>query len=69
VRVSVTDSGPGFPEDSLEQAKDPFFTTRDNGTGLGLAIVNSIVESHGGRLTLSNSPEGGARVDIAFPHR
>ena len=69
VRVSVTDSGPGFPEDSLEQAKDPFFTTRDNGTGLGLAIVNSIVESHGGRLTLPNSPEGGARVDIAFPHR
>lgn len=69
VRVSVTDSGPGFPEGSLEQAKDPFFTTRDNGTGLGLAIVNSIVESHGGRLTLSNAPEGGARVDIAFPHR
>lgn len=69
VRITVTDTGPGFPPDNLERVKDPFFTTKDAGTGLGLAIVNSIIESHGAKMALSNNPEGGARVDITFPHR
>jgi signal transduction histidine kinase len=67
VRVTLTDTGPGFPADNLDKVKDPFFTTKDSGTGLGLAIVQSIIESHGAALALSNPPEGGARVDITFP--
>lgn len=67
VRVTLTDTGPGFPADNLDKVKDPFFTTKDSGTGLGLAIVQSIIESHGATLALSNPLEGGARVDITFP--
>ncbi len=61
------DTGPGFSEESLKKATDPFFTTKDNGTGLGLPIVRSIIESHGGTLSLSNNREGGACITIAFP--
>jgi len=46
---------------------DPFFTTKDSGTGLGLPIVRAIIESHGGTMKLSNSPEGGALIRIEFP--
>ncbi|MDD4951323.1 MAG: HAMP domain-containing sensor histidine kinase [Desulfovibrionaceae bacterium] len=67
VRVSVTDTGPGFPREHMDNIKDPFFTTRDTGTGLGLAIVGSILESHGASLSLSNAEGGGARAEIFFP--
>lgn len=65
--VIVRDSGPGFDEENLHKLKDPFFSTKDTGTGLGLAIVSSIVESHGGELTLSNHPEGGAQACLRLP--
>lgn len=69
IRLSVRDTGPGFPPESLEHALDPFFTTKDHGTGLGLPIVNSIITGHGGELTISNAPEGGAKVTIILPLR
>lgn len=65
--LSVGDSGPGFPPDTLDHVKDPFFTTKENGTGLGLAIVDSIIQGHGGRLELSNNDGGGAQVTASFP--
>ena len=65
--LSVRDSGPGFDETNLDKMKDPFFSTKDTGTGLGLAIVTSIVESHGGGVTLKNHPEGGAIVELKLP--
>lgn len=61
------DSGPGFPEEHLARLLDPFFTTKDHGTGLGLPIVNTIITGHGGRLELSNAPEGGAVLRIVLP--
>lgn len=67
VRVAVTDTGPGFPPEFMDKFFEPFFTTKDSGTGLGLPIVRSIVESHGGEVRLSNSPEGGARVEVFLP--
>jgi len=65
--LCVRDSGPGFDEKNLDKMKDPFFSTKDMGTGLGLAIVTSIVESHGGAVTLKNHPEGGAVVELLLP--
>lgn len=65
--LCVSDSGPGFPADTLDHVKDPFFTTKESGTGLGLAIVDSIVQGHGGVLTLMNNDDGGARVTATFP--
>jgi len=65
--LTVRDSGPGFDEKNLDKMKDPFFSTKDTGTGLGLAIVTNIVESHGGTVTLTNPPEGGALVELVLP--
>ncbi len=66
IQLTFTDSGPGFPQDSIENMFDPFFTTKDNGTGLGLAIVKSIINSHTGTIHLDNTDEGHAQVSIAF---
>ena len=65
--LEVRDSGHGFDEKNLDKMKDPFFSTKDTGTGLGLAIVTSIVESHGGAVTLKNHPGGGAVVELTLP--
>jgi signal transduction histidine kinase len=65
--LNFRDTGPGFAEDTLQKAMDPFFTTKDSGTGLGLPIVQAIVESHGGILKISNAPDGGAHIVIEFP--
>ena len=59
VEVSVEDDGPGIPPANLSKIFDPFFTTTE-GTGLGLAISFSIISAHGGTLTATNRPEGGA---------
>ncbi|MFO1313880.1 MAG: ATP-binding protein [Burkholderiales bacterium] len=67
--LTVEDGGPGFPEDVLARAFEPYVTTKAKGTGLGLAIVKKIVDEHGGRIAIGNAPGGGARVTIAFPHR
>ena len=65
--LNFRDTGPGFAEDTLQKAMDPFFTTKDSGTGLGLPIVQAIIESHGGTMTLSNATEGGALIRMEFP--
>jgi signal transduction histidine kinase len=67
VVIAVEDEGPGFSAEALENLFTPFFTTREDGTGLGLAISHRIIESHGGRIRVSNKPEGGARVSIELP--
>lgn len=66
-RLRVRDSGPGFSQEALENAFTPFFTTKEQGTGLGLAISHRIVESHGGRIRVSNHAEGGALVEVEIP--
>jgi PAS domain S-box-containing protein len=60
VVVAVEDQGPGIPAGIADRIFEPFFSTKPQGTGMGLAICRSIVEAHNGRLSASNSPNGGA---------
>jgi len=69
VELSVEDDGPGIPEDRRETLFKPFVTTRAEGTGLGLAICRRIVEEHGGRIAVGDSPLGGARFVVRLPLR
>ena len=66
VRLTVSDTGPGFEPQVLTRVFEPYVTTKSTGTGLGLAIVKKIIEEHGGRIDVSNRREGGARVSILF---
>ena len=54
--IAFEDSGPGIPQDNINQIFDPLFTTKQLGTGLGLSICKNIVEQHGGTITVKNNP-------------
>ncbi len=56
VMIDFTDSGPGIPENLMNKIFEPLFTTKQVGTGLGLPGCKSIIEKHGGTITVSNNP-------------
>ena len=56
VTIQVRDSGSGIAEENLEKIFEPMFSTKKTGTGLGLVICKSIVEQHGGTISVSNKP-------------
>ena len=67
--VQVKDNGSGIPADVLPRIFDPFFTTKEdlNRTGLGLAVASSIVEQHGGEISVQSEPGKGTRFTVSFP--
>ena len=71
--IKVADQGPGLPEDQLESVFEPFVRlegsrNRDTGgVGLGLAIARTIIQAHGGTITLCNLPEGGLEAVVSLP--
>lgn len=67
VEVRVEDNGPGIPSDVRERLFAPFFTTKKHGTGLGLNISHKIAKSHGGSLTVEETPGGGTTFVLALP--
>ena len=69
VTISVEDDGLGIPESVLPNIFEAFVTSRldSRGTGLGLTVAEGIIHQHGGSLTASNRPEGGARLLIRLP--
>ena len=70
VRLTISDSGSGFPAKILARAFEPYVTTKSKGTGLGLAVVKKIVDDHGAKIEVRNRMQGdeviGAKVSILF---
>ena len=56
LKILIKDSGPGISVENLDKIFEPMFTTKSTGTGLGLVICKSIVEQHGGNISVSNKP-------------
>lgn len=71
--ISVCDDGPGVPQEDREKLFEPFVRGKTSahagGSGLGLYIAKAIVEAHGGTLSLTESPAGGAQFTINLPTR
>lgn len=70
IEMTISDSGPGIPQNLLDRIFDKFYRlpgTATGGTGLGLSISRGLVEAHGGTLIAENRPEGGARFRLRLP--
>ena len=67
VEVSVSDDGPGFRIEALDDIFEPYVTTKPKGTGLGLAIVKKLIEEHGGNIWIESTPADGACVRFQLP--
>jgi two-component system, LuxR family, sensor kinase FixL len=69
VLVAVQDSGPGIASDQLDLIFKSFFTTKPGGMGVGLSISRTIVEAHGGQLTVARGNSVGMVFTIDLPLR
>jgi signal transduction histidine kinase len=67
VFLTVEDSGPGIHPQDMDRIFEAFFTTKSNGMGLGLSICRSIVEGHGGRLSVARAHPHGSVFQVFLP--
>jgi signal transduction histidine kinase len=73
IGVAIEDTGPGIPPQELDRVFEPFHRVESSrnretgGVGLGLPIARNILRAHGGDVTLSNRPGGGARAMVTLP--
>ncbi|MCX8084463.1 MAG: ATP-binding protein [Calditerrivibrio sp.] len=67
VKVSITDTGCGIPEEHLKRIFEPYFTTKKKGKGLGLAICYNIVKRHNGYIDIKSTPGVGSTFDVYLP--
>ncbi len=67
VSITVTDTGPGLPDDNRSNLFDSFFTTKPEGLGMGLAISKTIIEAHGGELWADTATGRGAEFLFTLP--
>jgi signal transduction histidine kinase len=66
VAVRIVDHGPGIPAAKRTQVFEPYYTEKQEGTGLGLAIVKQAVDHHRGRISVEETPGGGATFVVRF---
>ncbi|MGD0171846.1 MAG: ATP-binding protein [Halobacteriota archaeon] len=67
--INVADTGMGIPRENIRKLFEPLFTTKSRGVGLGLAIVKSVIEAHGGTITVESDVGRGSKFCIALPLR
>ncbi len=69
IKLTISDTGPGIPEDILDRIFEPYFTTKakGEGTGLGLSVVQGIVESYKGKILVESTPGQGTAFRVFFP--
>ncbi|OPY76462.1 MAG: Sporulation kinase A [Syntrophorhabdus sp. PtaU1.Bin058] len=69
VRVAITDTGAGIPEEIIKNVLDPFFTTKrgSGGTGLGLSVTKEIIDRHHGSIAINSEEVSGTTVTITLP--
>ena len=65
--IEVADTGMGIPPENISKLFEPLFSTKSRGVGLGLAIVKSIVDAHGGTITVESDLGRGSTFCIALP--
>ena len=65
--IAVEDAGPGVAPENAKRIFDAFFTTKAEGMGMGLSICRSIVESHGGRITVAKAVPQGTVFQVTLP--
>lgn len=65
--VSVQDTGPGIPKESLKKVLDAFYTTKDDGMGMGLYIIDNIIKAFGGRLEVESELGAGSTFSVILP--
>lgn len=66
IEISISDTGPGIPQEIRDRIFEPFFTTKTSGTGLGLAIVKRIITAHKGVIQVNSMP-GGTIFTVILP--
>ena len=67
VTIAIDDDGPGIEPDVARHVFDPLFTTKASGMGLGLALCREVVRAHGGDISATQAPTGGARFSFWIP--
>lgn len=66
VVISVTDNGPGIPEEIKDRIFVPFFTTKKEGSGIGLSLSKQIMTLHGGKIQVTSKPNKGTLINLMF---
>lgn len=64
ILVTLTDGGPGFSPDALQNAFMPFFSGRPGGIGLGMTLTETLITRMNGSIALGNAPQGGAQIRL-----
>jgi len=67
VHITVTDTGPGIPDDARQNLFKPFFTTKARGTGLGLSTARRLIDAHGGTIAVDCPATGGTVIQLQLP--
>jgi PAS domain S-box-containing protein len=67
VRLIISDTGVGIPQENLDKIFEPYFTTRESGSGLGLTTVFKIIKEHRADISVDSEPGKGASFIISFP--